>query len=84
MQEPTPNSSIEDHFQFYMEKSFTKEQLNTMSHGQIHEMTKCFMAGMSSAISVFTSTALADIAIVDLTGQLLEFWAKEKAKFQKG
>lgn len=78
IKEPDENSTIEEHFQHYLIKSFNGRQLAMMSEAQRNEMRKCFFGGMGSY------SVVADNPIVrkDLKNQLLTFWRKELNRYK--
>lgn len=76
--EPDENSTIEEHFKHYLEKSFPRRQLGMMSSSQRNEMRKCFFGGMAS----FSVVAENPIVRGDLKKQLLIFWKREMGRYQ--
>lgn len=78
IKEPDESSTIEEHFQHFLEKSFTRRQLGIMSSTQAHEMRKCFFGGMASLALVVTNS----VTRMNLMGQLRTFWAKEMTRYQ--
>lgn len=77
IKEPDENSSIEECFQFYLNKSFTLQQLTQLSGYQKTEMRKCYFAGMATVL-VVAKTNEGQGRILD---QLQVFWKNEQERY---
>lgn len=78
IKEPDENSTIEEHFQHYLNRSFTGRQLSFMSNVQRNEMRKCFFGGMAS-FSVVGGISGVRLKLME---QLKVFWGREMTKYQ--